>query len=229
MSAPTQISTGLFGAVNWFNAATPKTATPAVQAGDLIVVLGATEDFTAQLATPTGGTGITWTQHEASSTSNRANAYVWTGQVTTTETPTISIARSAGSGQWNARYYVVRNHGGANDSTLATANTGTPTLDLVITGVDAMIFAIIADWAALNNTATWTAINGVSGISDDDTGNTTNYGVHTHVFSGVGSAATRTVASSTTGYTWTLAAIAVLGVAGPAYDEMTWAVGVTRG
>lgn len=210
MTAPTIVTRALLSST-WATTTTPKTTSLTVQVGDTIVVSAVAEGNDATLTTPTGLTGATWVLQKSDANASRCKAYLWTADVTTAGTITLSVTRTGTALRWSARVWQIRGSGGIGASSVVTA--GFSTNSLTTTGPDSLILATLTDWSAATGTASWTAISGSTETSPDDYGDTSYYGVHTHEWLGVGAAGSKAVRTSWSGSSLALLSIEVRGVA----------------
>lgn len=227
-AGPLLVSTGIFGS-DWSTTAASKTASPAVVAGDLLVVAAISANAPTTLGTPTGGTGLSWTLQRSNTTSD-CGMWVWTVPVTTSETPTLSVARTAGGDPWGARWWLFRNHGGVGASAIDTSGTDDAVLAITTTAADSTVIAAIGDWSAVNEAGTWSGITGATETDNDFVFVNGAYTVHNRTFEGVGAAETKTVTLATpTAMTPTIALLEVLASGSPAIqDTLSWQVEVVR-
>lgn len=174
---PTFVS---FSSGGFTGATTPKTANVAPLSGDILVVVATTETDTTTVATPTGGTGLTWTLRQSLVGSSFAAVYIWTAPVPSNQTSTISVARAAGSGEFGFGVYIYRAHGGVGASN-SSSGTGLPTLTLTDTVADSAVIMVSTDWNTTPGTATWPTVNGSAPTVDVDvlsSGASRYYAVH---------------------------------------------------
>ncbi len=161
MAAPTFVS---YTAVASFTTATsPKTASVAVQTGDIIVVGGVAEGADASLTI--GDTVNTYTAQETvdSAAATESVAMGWTAVAATSTTLTITVTRSGtfreyGFGVWVWRSATVGAHA-SNGPNGGTA--GAPSQAITTTGVSSALCIAVDDWnAADGTTRTWRTVNG---------------------------------------------------------------------
>lgn len=145
----------------WASTATPKTS-PAfdVQAGDLLVLIAFSEDFTSPAGAPTWtGTGA-WTLRQSVVVSAYCTAYLYTCAATATQAGrTVSMSRTGGGGQFS--FYVTgwRNHGGLGVTGKANVNSGAPALTLATSANSAVVVGN-SDWSANGSSWSWRTVNG---------------------------------------------------------------------
>lgn len=206
-------------AVGYGSTATPKT-TPTfdVQNGDLITVIGSSENGTSTLSTPTatGGT-ISWTLRQSIAIDvNWCAMYVWTGAVGATATGiTVSVARAAGSGQFGFGTTVWRNHGGVGASAKTNVSGSAPSLGLACSA-NSGIAVGSDDWSAGDGTTrTWRSVNG-SPISESlYFRDSASYTVYSGYVLDSGAAATQTLGLTVPAtQKYSIVAIEVLGTTG---------------
>jgi hypothetical protein len=126
-----------------------------VTAGDLLVILGSSEDSQRTLGTPTGG-GLTYTLAQSVVVTNNCTVYAWTAVCTSTTSITVTITVAGGSGAKLWGFNVLRFRGGAVGASSKTNNTGAPTLNITTTRDNSAVAVINSDWAAVDGTSrTW--------------------------------------------------------------------------
>lgn len=142
------------------NTTTPKTATIAVQAGDVIVVRGTSESNATTLSTPTA-TGNTFALQQSVVVSNYTTAYIWTAVAAATAgSLVVSVAKAAGTGFWGFSVEVWRS---ATVGTSAKTNvlSGAPSLAVTTTAANSALSILNSDWSAQDGTTrTWRTVNG---------------------------------------------------------------------
>ena len=132
-----------------FDTTTSKSVTVAVNAGDLLVVQGSSENELYTIATPTA-TGVTFTLRQSIVVTDYATAYVWTAPIVSSASLTISTSRSVTNGSWGFGVYVFSGHGGVGASSKANVASGAPSLALTTTASNSAILVLNADWNAVN-------------------------------------------------------------------------------
>ena len=119
-------------ASDWTSTTTPKTQNVTANSGDLIVVLGGTEDFSTTLATPTDSASDIYTLQTSSVISGTCAGYIWTATAGSGgSTPSITTASLPAA-----------TDGTAYSATLAAAG-GTPPYTWSIAG------GALPSWASL--------------------------------------------------------------------------------
>lgn len=132
--------------------ASKSTSSFAVQAGDVLVAYGMTEDSPNSLSI--SGGSLTWTQQQLVNTSSYGRAYVWTATASSTTSITVTFTRS-GSGQYGGDVLVFRGSGGIGASS-KTNTTGAPSLALTTTQANSAIVTASVDWNAVSGSSrTW--------------------------------------------------------------------------
>lgn len=183
----------VFGAV--YLGATPSTTSPktvsiTVAAGDTLVAYGSTADSTTTLATPTGGTGITWAlQSSVVGFTNSSNCYMWTTTVASAQTFTFSITRTGSAsfwwGFWVAKFSAVGGFGTPTATHITT--TGAPSLAITTTKANSNLIVGNVDFVPVSGTSrTWRTINGITPTAANSqelcyqfvTSNMTQYGAY---------------------------------------------------
>lgn len=119
-----------------------------VTAGDLLVIVGSSEDASRTLNTPTGGS-LTYTLHQSVVVTDYTTAYVWTAVCTSTTSITVTIT-VAGTGDIRAwGFNVLRfQKAGVGASTKTNVSSGAPTVTLTTTRNNSAIVMLNSDWNA---------------------------------------------------------------------------------
>lgn len=153
MTAPTlqdfQIST-------WAGQDTNDEVTPTVTwlSGDVVIVVGATEDnATAQLNTPTA-TGLTFSLVLATNTINNCKLYVWSATAGSSSSSAITATRAdANSKMRGIAAYVYRGSSGVgNTGTIVGDATTNAVISLVRGSDNSAVVVIMGDWTPVNDT-----------------------------------------------------------------------------
>ena len=129
------------------------TASVSWNAGDWIVVVGATEDSAVTIATPTA-TGLTFELLSSTSGASNCNTYVWAARATSASSGAITADTSSGAGNYSKGIaaLVVRDSSGIGKIATLTGSTA-KTITLQTTATDSAVVCILADYAAVNDTA----------------------------------------------------------------------------
>jgi hypothetical protein len=125
------------------------TASFAVQAGDVLVAYGMTENSPNGLSI--SGGSLTWTQQQLVNVSNYGRAYAWTATASSSTSITVTFTRS-GSGQYGGDVLVYRGSGGIGASAKANT-TGAPSLSLTTTQAGSAIVVAAVDWNAVDGSS----------------------------------------------------------------------------
>jgi hypothetical protein len=146
-------------------AAGAKTASVTVGVGDVLVICGITESNTYTLATPTGG-GLTYTLAQSIVTADYTACYAWTAVSASSQTFTLSVTMSGGTGYWGFNALRFSATDGVGASTKTNVLSGAPSLALT-TGTDnAAIVVANGDWNAADGASrTWRTINSITPTS----------------------------------------------------------------
>jgi hypothetical protein len=171
------------------NTTTETTGSISWNAGDLIIVVGATEegDTTCTLNTPTA-TGLTFTLVDSDSTTLGCFAAVWKASPVAGGSATVSSTHN-GSGQAGIYAYVWR--GGAVGATAKMIKQDADTVALARSTDRSAVVAVGGDWANLSGAGTVSpTLNGAVDVldagfstlwaahwTDQGTGGTTSYGL----------------------------------------------------
>jgi hypothetical protein len=144
VTAPTLVSENEVS--SWTTTTASKsTASFAVQAGDVLVAYGMTENSPNGLSI--SGGSLTWTQQQLVNASNYGRAYAWTATASTSTSITVTFTRS-GSGQYGGDVLVFRGSGGIGASAKANA-TGAPSLSLTTAQASSAVVVGAVDWNAV--------------------------------------------------------------------------------
>lgn len=154
MATPPTFVAAYEPASNWANTTTPKTASTTVVAGDLLVCVGGTADAATTLATPTGGTSLTWTLRQSHVLASHSGLWAWTAPVVTSETFSASIVRAGNTSNfWGFEIFRFSNHGGLGTTTKGSNSAGgAPLLNITTTGDNSAIVYVSGDWNAVDGT-----------------------------------------------------------------------------
>lgn len=213
MSAPTIVSYTSSGFSGGPGAVTSKAVSvPGTQPGDLLVVLGTTEDGPSNTFSGVSATGVTWTTNESSSTMNHSGVYGYSGLVTGSGALTVTLTLAASSNaMWGFGVFLLRNHGGVGNTEI-TVGTGAPSLALATTSANSVALMLSADWNALDGSGrTWRA--GL--VESDYFFSSGRYTVYVGKTADTGVVGTKTEGLTTpTGQQFTIVAVEVLAGAG---------------
>lgn len=205
---------------NWTATTTPKTVSATVSTGDVLVSVAGRENNNSHLATPTGGTSISWTlQENPGNTGNFGELRLCTA-APNGQTWTYSQSDGGGTAaEWG--FDVLRFSGslGVGAASSATGTTGGSSLSLTTTADNSAIVVVVTDWNSVDgssrvwrtvNSITPTAGNGLERVYQRGAGVYTAYVAY---WSDVGAAGAKTVGFSTpsSGVNWCIAAIEVKG------------------
>lgn len=216
MTAPTFVAE--YEASSWSTTSTPKTVSVTTAVGDVLVVVALGENQLGTLATPTGGTGLTWTlrqQATATPTSDWSQLYVWTATATTAQTFTMSIARSGTAIAWGFICYRYSGSTGIGATAKTNVSGGAPSLDLTTTADDSAIVIGNSDWNAVDGASrTWRSVNGAAATEQAYFRGSTTYAIYSGRHVNAGAAGVKTVGlSAPSGQKYTIVAVEVLGTA----------------
>jgi hypothetical protein len=214
VAAPTFVSYG----ASVFNVnTTPKSVTPTVQVGDVIVVFGLTGNDLTQINTPSDGVN-TYATPQNIQVTDFVYAKVWTTTATTAATLTISATRAGtGGDHWGLGYFVHRGSDGIGNSNKANAS-GAPSVSLTTAAANSAVIAFLGDWNAAATTGkTWRTVNSVTpsvgnGAEKLATVDSGIYTVYAAVWNDVGAAGANTYGmTAPTGQKYSIIVIEVKG------------------
>lgn len=225
MPVPTAVRTSNFALQT--GTTRPITATIDYSANQLVVIHGITEDSTITLTTPTGGTGLTLTLQQSTTTANKTRHYLWTAVAAssqTAQTITTTISSAVGTGGLIVEAWPVGSTLGAT-TTPASATTGVPSVAITTTAAGSSVSWESGDWAAISGDPTDTpagsrtrltvnASTGTETLYSRVSGQATFYGAY---YADVGAAGAKTVGlSAPTGQNWFIIAAEIVAAAGGA-------------
>lgn len=193
-------------------ATSPLTSSVTTAVGDTLVCVALCDGASRLLATPTGGTNLTWTLQTSSvSVTSYGNLYIWTATATTAETFTCSVASTAGTASW--QFFVSRWSGVTSIGAKGNAHAaGAPTLSITSTGTNSALVVGNVDYnGGDGSTRTWlTSAGAVTQINYSYTAGTgTQYGAY---YGNVGAPGVETVGlSAPTGQAYTIGAVELVG------------------
>lgn len=209
MSAPSFVT---HTATAFNNATTPKTASVAVNAGDLLVAMMVSADFSTTGATPTNnGAALTWTQRQVNSTSGNVWNAMWTAVADTARTIIVTFALGAGTTNWGGDVQVWRT-ALVGTSTKVTGGSGAPTLNITTTAANSAIAVAIGDWAAVAGAPTWRTNAGTFTSTFELAGDATTYSARGGYHADAGAIGTYAVGvTAPTGETYSIIALEIQG------------------
>lgn len=204
----------------WSSNSSPASTSVTTAVGDVLVCVGTSEDASTTLATPTGGTGLTWSPRQSVVVSSYCTAYVWTATATTAETFTMSITATGGG----VIGFGVRRYSGSDgydSSSKTNVSSGAPSLALTTLSDNCTIIIISSDWAAVDGTSrTWRTVNSITPTAGNGGElnyfrNASIYATYSASWSDVGLAGSKTVGlSAPSGQKYSIVAVAIKGAAG---------------
>lgn len=201
----------------WNNSTSPKTISVTTAVGDVLVCLAVMENHVAGIATPTGGTGLTWTLRQSIVVTDYCQVYAWTATATTAETFTFSIAESASTANfWGATVLRWSGSDGIGASAKTNVSSGAPSLGLTTTGENSAIATVNADWNAADGASrTWRTINSSTGNEQTYFRDSSRYAVYANRWNDVGASGSKTTGlSAPSGQKYSIISVEVLGSSG---------------
>lgn len=212
MAAPTFVT---HTATVFNTTTTPKTASVAAQAGDLLVALGVSADSTIVIQTPTNdGTALTWTAQRTDATASHTWIGIWTAIVDTTRTIVVTFASPAATGPFGGDVIVWRS---ATVGTVPAASigSGAPSFNFTTTAANSAICVAIGDWAAVVGSPTWRVNAGAFTSTFEQPGDAATYSARGGYHADAGAIATYAIGVTAPGAeTWALVSIEIQGPAG---------------
>jgi hypothetical protein len=208
ITAPTYIGEA---EVSWSTTTASKTTSSfAVQAGDVLVAYGMSEDTPDELAI--SGGSLTWTQRQRVDESDYGPDYVWTATVDTTKSMTVTITRTSGLTEYGGDVLIFRGSGGIGASAQAH-DTGAPSLSLTTTQANSAIVVAAVDWNAVSGSSrTWRTGAGALTETSYFT-HAGHYTIFGGLHAGAGAAGAKTVGlTAPAGQQYSIVAIEVKGI-----------------
>jgi len=185
--------------------------------GDRLVAWASMADNACTVATPTGGTGITWSVAAIlNGTASFAGAYLWTATATTAETFTLSASKSGGSGTFMWAFGCERFSGASGFGGVASTSnaSGAPTVNITTAKANSAIVVVDSDWNAGATTGfAWRTGAGAatSILTDQDTSTSSTLTCYVAYHADSGVAGTYAVGlTAPTGQKYSIAAVEVL-------------------
>jgi hypothetical protein len=191
-----------------------------VQTGDIIVVIGLTQDSARLLSTPTGGS-LTYTLQQSVIVAAYSNAYVWTATATSNATFTISVAATGTGLAFGTDIQIWRGSAGVGASSKTNA-AGAPSLALTTSYANSAVCVGNADWNAVDGASrTWRQVGGVSPTEAAYQFYTGSYTVYAAYHPDAGAAGSKTVGlSAPTGQAYSTIAVEIRGAAAAGYGDI---------
>lgn len=162
--------------------------------GDVVLVVGATEDQSSNLATPTStGSGLSFSLLTSANGVNNTRAYMWSATASATSSGTISSAGD-NAGARGIAAFIFRSSDGLGTPQSIEGLTD-KTISLTRTGANSHVVAVLADWNAVSDTTVDATPTGtvrvaaevagratffVTSYGDQGGTGTTSYGITNH-------------------------------------------------
>jgi hypothetical protein len=194
ITAPTFISATASSFTD--TALTETTASVSWNSGDVVLVLGVTEDSGRTFSTPTA-TGLTFALVDSQSVANDCGLYLWSATAGSTSSAAVSASTNGGSQYSGIVVQVWRGCGGLGTPVKA-AGANTQTISLTRVSANSCVAFISGDWNAISASG---ASASPSGTVDTSGGNASYGYVVTHYGS---QGATGTTSYGVSGWTGTL-------------------------
>lgn len=209
MAAPTFVT---HTATVFNTTTTPKTASVAVQAGDVLVAWQIASGDTSDGVTPTNdGAALTWTQQQVNAALSNVWQGIWTAVADTTRTIVVSFSVTPTSERWGGDVQVWR-AASVGASSKVTAGSGAPTLNITTTQANSGIVVLIGDWAAVAGAPTWRTNAGAFTSTVELAGDATTYSARGGYHADAGAIGTYAVGvTAPVGETYSIIALEVKG------------------
>jgi hypothetical protein len=139
--------------------------------GDVIVVVGVSEDTGITLSTPTA-TGLTFNPiGSANAVGNSTGMHRWVAIAASGGSGIVSIARGASSGRFGAGVWQYRGSDGIGTAPAIVATTNVKIIPLIESQNESAVINVIGDWAAGSTASpTWTPSGETQRIASDGAG-----------------------------------------------------------
>lgn len=164
-----------FGANKFAATTSPDTGPVTTSPGELIVVVGGSEDTATPISTPTGNS-LAYTLRSSGNAANNAWGGIWTATDAAGGTAwTLSAARNANVKKFGWAAFTFPAGSTVGHSPTGKAVNGAATINVVTTADNSSIIVAVFDWNVQNAAANWASINGF-------TPNMANQGEQARVF-----------------------------------------------
>lgn len=215
MALPTFVS--YTATTSLVTAGATKSVSVAVQAGDRIVFLGASEDASVSINAPSD-TVNTYTQQERVSTGSYCGVVIYSATAASSTTLTIqTTVTTGGSGRWGFGVIVFRASDGFGAAEQITSNVGAvgPTLGVTTTQANSALIFISADWNAADGASrTYRQVNGVNPTERSYARDSGSHTAYIASYADAAATGAKTVGvSAPTGQKYAIAVIEVKGAA----------------
>lgn len=203
-----------------FNTVTrPKTAGAFTYVAGDILVCKAINENSDTFATPTGGTGFTWTQRVNIGTAgSNGRVTIWTGVSASSQSVTVSVQATTSNDQHGIDVEQWRDHSGVGQvwSGQIASGTGAPTATATSAGSNSAISMAVTDYTASATTGkTYRTANAGTFTETAATQVASHYTYYLGYHADSGAAASKTIGlSAPSAMRWTLGAVEILGIAG---------------
>jgi len=182
----------------------------AVQTGDVIVIIAATEG-NATLGLTENGSATPVAQYL---NVGNARIAVWTYVAVGNENLTASVTLSSAQDHFGGCAYHFRDSDGVGVKNTAEGTTGDPAVTLASVSANSAIVMIVSDWNATSGTQVANTTIGTFNAMTGFPGDGANYGVFGGYYDDVGAAGNKAIGQTDpNGLNWTIAGIEVKGTA----------------
>ena len=211
-----------YEASSWLNNTTPKTVTPTTVVGDVLVVVGNTEDEAVTLTTPTGNS-LTYTLQQSVTVTDFTATYLWTAPDNTGGTGwTLSVSRAGSALEFGFTVARFSGSDGVGASSKTNVTSGAPSLDITTQQDNSAIVVISGDWSAQDGASrTWRTVNGTTPTAGNGfelvyARSAITHAVYVAYYPDAGTAGTKTVGLSAPGsQKYAILAVEIKGAAAP--------------
>lgn len=201
---------------NAWDTTTPKTSSVTVATNDILVIGVITADNSTTAGAPTGGSGISYTSRATSNTGSKTKIYLYTADIASGQSYTLSVARTAGSGAFGFTAARISGHGGFGQAaTDVKVSTSAPSIAQTCSA-NSMIVNYWGDWDATDaSSRTWLTINSITPTAGNGRElvyfrDAAQYTLGVGYWEDVGGAGSKTSGLSAPNMEWTVGAVEIL-------------------
>lgn len=185
---------------------TPKTASPTVAVGDVLVVGGWQETNLLQIATPSGG-GYTYTA-SVTKIGSAEGLQSWVSLINSAQSFTLTDSTS-GTARWAFDVYRFTGVSGSGATTSGTSASGAPTMSITTTVAHSAIVVLLSRHDGSGNSVALTYITSGAGTFTEVTNQLDSFRDQFYMgyYLDSGTVGTKSIGASNTGLSWTGIAI----------------------
>ena len=198
----------------------PKTISVTVSTGEVLVNAAVGADTNTNLGSaPTGGTGVSWTLAQSTTTASKC-AVITNSSSPTGQTFTLSQTGGANFVPFGDACFRFSGSDGIGASNEAEGSGSGPSVSLTTTADNSAVLVVACDWSAADGASrTWRTVNSYTPTSGNGGEKTyfrdsLQYTVYMAVYGDVGTAGTNTYGLSAPNQNWTIHAVEIKGSTG---------------